>query len=156
MQFIAGNEEKTMDKKKVLFVCIHNSARSQMAEAFLNLLAGDRFKAESAGLEPGILNPLAVEAMKEIGIDISGNKTKSVFDFIEQGKLFNYVITVCDETSGSRCPIFPGHAKRLHWNFADPSALEGTHREKLEKTREIRDQIRAKTEAWIKETDVAD
>jgi len=147
---------RDMEKKKVLFVCIHNSARSQMAEAFLNLLAGDRFEAESAGLEPGILNPLAVEAMKEIGIDISGNKTKSIFDFIKQGKLFHYVITVCDDTSGSRCPIFPGHAKRLHWNFPDPSALEGTHGEKLEKTREIRDQIRATTEAWIQETDTAD
>ena len=147
---------RDMEKKKVLFVCIHNSARSQMAEAFLNLLAGDRFEAESAGLEPGSLNPLAVEAMREIGIDISGNKTKSIFDFIKQGRLFHYVVTVCDDTSGSRCPIFPGHAKRLHWNFPDPSALEGTHGEKLEKTREIRDQIRAKTEAWIKETDIAD
>jgi arsenate reductase len=142
-----------MGRKRVLFVCIHNSARSQMAEAFLNSLAGDRFEAESAGLEPGSLNPLAVEAMKEIGIDITGNKTKSVFDFIRQGKLFHYVITVCDETSGGRCPIFPGYASRLHWNFPDPSALEGTYEKKLEKTREIRDQIMAKTEAWIKETD---
>jgi arsenate reductase len=127
-----------------------------MAEAFLNLLAGDRFEAESAGLEPGALNPLAVEAMKEIGIDISRNKTKSVFDFIKQGKLFHYVITVCDETGGSRCPLFPGYAKRLHWNFADPSALEGTHEEKLKKTREIRDHIRANIEEWTKETDIAD
>jgi arsenate reductase len=144
---------RDMGRKRVLFVCIHNSARSQMAEAFLNSLAGDRFEAESAGLEPGSLNPLAVEAMKEIGIDITGNKTKSVFDFIRQGKLFHYVITVCDETSGGRCPIFPGYASRLHWNFPDPSALEGTYEKKLEKTREIRDQIMAKTEAWIKETD---
>jgi len=143
-----------MDKKKVLFVCIHNSARSQMAEAFLNLLAGDRFEAESAGLEPGSLNPLAVEVMKEIGIDISGNRTKGVFEFIKAGKLFNYVITVCDETSGNRCPIFPGYTKRLHWNFPDPSALEGTHEEKLKKTREIRDQIRANIEAWLKEVDL--
>lgn len=141
-----------MDKKKVLFVCIHNSARSQMAEAFLNSLAGDRFEAESAGLEPGSLNPLAVEAMKEIGIDISGNRVKGVFEFIKSGKLFHYVITVCDETSGNRCPIFPGYAKRLHWNFPDPSALEGTHEEKLNKTREIRDQIRTVIEAWIRET----
>ncbi len=140
-----------MDKKKVLFVCIHNSARSQMAEAFLNSLAGDRFEAESAGLEPGSLNPLAVEAMKEIGIDISGNRVKGVFEFIKAGKLFHHVITVCDETSGNRCPIFPGYAKRLHWNFPDPSALEGTHEEKLNKTREIRDQIRGRIEAWIKE-----
>ncbi len=140
-----------MERKKVLFVCIHNSARSQMAEAFLNSLAGDRFEAESAGLEPGALNPLAVEVMAEIGIDISGNATKSVFDFIKQGRLFHYVITVCDDTSGSRCPIFPGYAKRLHWSFPDPSAVEGTNSKKLEKTRETRDQIRAKIEAWIGE-----
>ncbi len=142
-----------MEKKKVLFVCIHNSARSQIAEAFLNLLARDRFEAESAGLEPGSLNPLAVEVMKEIGIDISGNKTKSVLDFIKQGKLFHYVITVCDETSGNRCPIFPGYAKRLHWNFPDPSTIEGTHEEKLQETRKIRDAIKARIEAWIKEAE---
>jgi arsenate reductase len=138
-------------KRKVLFVCIHNSARSQMAEAFLNLLAGDRFEAESAGLEPGSLNPLAVEAMKEIGIDISRNRVKGVFEFIKTGKFFHYVITVCDETSGNRCPIFPGYAKRLHWNFPDPSRLEGTYDEKLEKTRQIRDDVKARIEAWIKE-----
>jgi len=145
-----------MGKKKVLFVCIHNSARSQMAEAFLSELGGDRLEAESAGLEPGLLNPLVVEVMNEIGIDISQNTTKGVFDFIKQGKLFHYVITVCDDTSGSRCPIFPGYAKRLHWNFPDPSALEGTREEKLKKTREIRDQIRAHIEVWLKETDAAD
>ena len=140
-----------MEKKKVLFVCIHNSARSQMAEAFLNALGGDRFVAESAGMEPGELNPLVVEVMKEIGLDISGNQTKSVFDFVKQGRLFLYVITVCDETSGDRCPVFPGYAKRLHWNFPDPSALEGTQEEKLAQTRIIRDQIRKKIENWIKE-----
>jgi arsenate reductase len=86
-----------MEKIKVLFVCIHNSARSQMAEAYLNELAGDRFIAESAGIEPGVLNQLVVESMKEDGIDISGNMTKSVFDFYKHGKLFNYVITVCDK-----------------------------------------------------------
>jgi arsenate reductase len=122
-----------------------------MAEAFLNLLAGDRFEAESAGLEPGTLNPLAVEVMKEIGIDISGNRTKGVFEFIKAGKLFNYVITVCDETSGNRCPIFPGYAKRLHWSFKDPSSLEGPCEKRLSKTREIRDEIRTGIEGWIKE-----
>ncbi len=144
-----------MEKKKVLFVCIHNSARSQMAEAFLNTMAGDRFEAESAGLEPGALNPLAVEAMMEIGIDISKNATKSVFDFIKQGRLFQYVITVCDETSAGRCPIFPGYAKKLHWNFPDPSMVEGTHEEKLKKTREIRDQIKTMIAGWIASTHVA-
>ncbi len=140
-----------MQKKKVLFVCIHNSARSQMAEAFLNTIGGDRFEAESAGLEPSTLNPLAVEAMKEIGIDIAVNKTKSLFDFIKGGKLFNYVITVCDETSADRCPVFPGYARKLHWNFQDPSALEGTYEERLEKTRRIRDKIKAGIEEWLKE-----
>ena len=140
-----------MEKKKVLFVCVHNSARSQMAEALLNNIAGDRFEAESAGLEPGTLNPLAVEAMKEKGMDISQNKTKGVFDFIKAGKLFNYVITVCDETSSDICPLFPGYAKRLHWSFRDPSSLEGTYEERLEETREIRDEIKARIEKWLKE-----
>ncbi len=123
-----------------------------MAEAILNTLGADRFEAESAGLEPGALNPLVVEVMKETGTDISRNATKSVFDFLRQGKLFHYVITVCDETSGQRCPVFPGFAKRLHWSFPDPSALKGTHEEKLQETRKIRDAIKAKIEAWIKET----
>ena len=94
-------------KKRVLFVCIHNSARSQMAEAFLKQACGGEFEAESAGLEPGKLNPVVVEAMKEVGIDISGNATKAVWDFIKSGKPAAYVITVCDETSAERCPIFP-------------------------------------------------
>jgi arsenate reductase len=139
-----------MDRIKVLFVCIHNSARSQMAEAFLNQLAGDVFEAFSAGLEPGKLNPIVVEAMKEVGIDISGNKTKSVFEFYKKSERFNYVFTVCDEASGERCPIFPGIAKKIHWGFPDPSALAGTREEKLAKTREIRDLIKAKIEEFIK------
>jgi len=142
-----------MKKKKVLFVCVHNSARSQMAEAFMNEMAGDRFESESAGIEPGLLNPFVVEAMKEAGIDISGNRTKAVFDFIKAGTLFHYIITVCDETSSDRCPVFPGYGKRLHWSFPDPSVLEGTDSEKLEATRKIRDEIRAKIEDWIHETE---
>jgi arsenate reductase len=131
-----------MTKIKVLFVCIHNSARSQMAEAFLNHLAGESFEASSAGLEKGTLNPLAVEAMKEVGIDISGNQTKDVFDFFTRGLRFNYVITVCDAANSERCPIFPGALSTLHWSFADPSSLSGTHEEKLEMTRKVRDEIR--------------
>ena len=143
-----------MNPITVLFVCIHNSARSQMAETFLNRLGGGKFKAESAGIEPGKLNPIVVEAMKEIGIDISGNPTKSVFDFLNQGKTYDYVITVCDETSGQRCPVFPGKAvKRLHWGFDDPSGLQGTFKEKLEKTIAIRNQIQAKILEFIKEVD---
>ncbi len=109
-------------KQRVLFICVHNSARSQMAEAFLREICGDQFEAHSAGLEPGELNPSAVEAMREIGIDISQKQTQSVFDVFKSGELFSYVITVCDETSAERCPIFPGVAKRLHWSFADPAA----------------------------------
>src|SRR4051812_43623938 len=135
-------------KKNVLFICIHNSARSQMAEAFLNHLCGREFEAHSAGLEPGKLNPVVVEAMREVGIDISGNQTKAVSDMLKSGKSFAYAITVCDETSAERCPIFPGGTTRSHWGFPDPSTLQGSHDEKLARTRVIRDAIKAKVEAW--------
>jgi arsenate reductase (thioredoxin) len=138
-------------KQKVLFICVHNSARSQMAEAFLNDICGDHFEAHSAGLEPGTLNPLAVEAMREIGIDISHKGTQSVFDAFKSGELFAYVITVCDETSAESCPIFPGVTTRLHWSFPDPVALKGTREERLAGTREIRDQIRERIEMWCEE-----
>lgn len=119
----------------VLFVCVHNSARSQMAEALLNHLAGDRFQAESAGLEPGVLNPLAVGAMKHLGIDIADRETRGVFDLFKQGERYGYVITVCDESSGERCPIFPGITRRLHWSFDDPASFTGSYQEKLTQTR---------------------
>ena len=138
-----------MSRQRVLFVCVHNSARSQMAEAFLKKYGGDRFEVESAGLEPGKLNPIVVEVMKEAGIDISQNKTKSVFDFYKQGKLYDYVVTVCDESQSERCPIFPGIAQKLHWGFPDPSRFEGTDKEKLEKTSKVRDQIRQKIKEWV-------
>jgi arsenate reductase len=138
-------------KQKVLFICVHNSARSQMAEAFLNDICGGYFEAHSAGLEPGTLNPLAVEAMREVGIDISHKRTQSVFDVFKSGELFAYVITVCDETSAERCPIFPGVTTRLHWSFPDPAALTGTHKERLAGTRQIRDQIRERIEVWCDE-----
>jgi len=140
-----------MTKKKVLFMCVHNSARSQMAEAFLNDMCGEQFESHSAGLEPGKLNPIVVEAMQEIGLDISRNQTKAVFDMVKSGKTFACVVTVCDETSAERCPIFPGVTTRVHWSFPDPSALQGTHEEKLARTREIRDAIKAKVEAWCAE-----
>ena len=138
-------------KKRVLFVCIHNSARSQMAEAFLNRVCGDIFEAHSARLEPGKLNPIVVEAMQEAGIDISGNPTKAVFDYVKSGKMFAYVITVCDEASAERCPIFVGTTNRLHWSFPDPSSFQGTHEEKLAKTREVRNTIKLKIEQWCEE-----
>ncbi len=138
-----------MSRQKVLFVCIHNSARSQMAEEMLRQLGGDRFDVESAGIEPGKLNPVVVEVLKEVDIDIAGKKTQAVMDLLKQGRLYSYVITVCDETSAERCPVFPGHAKRLHWGFTDPSKFEGTWDEKLKQTRAVRDQIRDKIQAWL-------
>jgi arsenate reductase (thioredoxin) len=138
-------------KKKVLFICVHNSARSQMAAAWLNDICGDYFEAQSAGLEPGELNPLAVQVMNEVGIDISNNETQAVFDVFKRGQIFAYVITVCDETSAEKCPIFPGVTNRVHWSFPDPSALVGTQQERLQGTRKIRDDIRARIEMWCDE-----
>jgi arsenate reductase len=138
-------------KSNVLFICIHNSARSQMAEAWLNQVCGDFFAAESAGLEPGTLNPIVVEAMEEVGIDISKKETRAVFDVFKSGKLFSYVITVCDETSAEKCPIFAGVTRRLHWSFPDPSTLVGSHENKLAEVRKIRDEIRHKIQAWCEE-----
>src|SRR5438067_12755620 len=108
-------------KKKILFICVHNTARSQMAAAWLNEICGDYFEAESAGLEPAELNPLAVQVMDEVGIDISNNKTQAVFDVFKSGQFFPYVITVCDESEAAGCPIFPGVTTRLHWRFPVPS-----------------------------------
>ena len=139
-----------INKKQVLFVCIHNSARSQMAEAFLKQIAGDMFEVESAGIEPGNLNPIVVEAMKEIGIDISENKTQSVQSLLDAGKNFDYIFTVCDETQTERCPLFPGEGKRIHVGFPEPSSFEGSYEEKLQKTIEVRDMVREKVEDWVK------
>ena len=137
--------------KRVLFICIHNSARSQMAEAWLNKICGDFFEAQSAGLEPGTLSPLVVEAMAEVGIDISRKGTQRVFDVWTSGQIFSYVVTVCDQASAERCPIFPRPTTHLHWSFPDPSALRGDHEEKLANVRKIRDEIREKIEAWCDE-----
>jgi arsenate reductase len=138
------------ERTRVLFICVHNSARSQMAEAWLKHLYGDRFEAESAGLEPGTLNPLAVEAMREVGIDISGNRTQAVFDLVKTGRLYAYAITVCDEASAERCPIFAGATKREHWSFPDPAAFTGSDEERLAQTRRVRDAIRARIEDWAR------
>jgi arsenate reductase len=123
-----------------------------MAEAFLNTLAGDRFEAMSAGLEPGTLNPLVIEVMKEVGIDISRSQTKSAFDLYKKGELFSYVITVCDAASAEMCPLFPGLVtKQMHWSFPDPSSFTGTNEEKLVQTRAVRDAIKSKIEEWLGE-----
>lgn len=119
-----------------------------MAEALFNKYCGKSFEAQSAGLEPGTLNPLAVTVMREIGIDISEKPTRSVFDLFKTGQLFAYAITVCDETSAERCPVVPGVTRRLHWGFPDPSGFTGTWEERLEKTRKVRDTIEAKVKDW--------
>ena len=138
-----------MDKPRVLFVCVHNAARSQMAEALLRKWAGDRFEVESAGLEAGILNPLAVAVMREVGIDISAYRTKDVSELYRQGRIYRVVITVCDETSAERCPVFPGVTERLHWSLADPATFEGSWQERLAQTRLVRDRIEEKIRTWL-------
>lgn len=138
------------DRMRVLFICVHNSARSQMAEGWLKHLYGDRFEVDSAGLEPGTINPLAIEAMREVGIDIAGNRTQAVFDLVKAGKLYAHVITVCDEASAERCPIFAGITRRDHWSFPDPAAFTGSDEERLAQTRRVRDAIRSRIEDWVR------
>ncbi len=137
--------------KKILFVCIHNSARSQMAEAFLNEIGAGHFLAESAGLEAGRLNPHVVQVMQKTGINISGNATKEVSDLLKEGRSYDAVVTVCDAASAERCPIFPGNTKRIAWSFADPSQFKGTQEEILEQTREVRDEIKNKITGFVQE-----
>ena len=146
-----------MAKQNVLFICVHNSARSQMAEAWLNEICGDHFAAESAGLEPGTINSLVVDVMNEAGIDLSGKKTRAVFDVWKSARhLFTYVVTVCSESEAEACPIFAGVTTRLHWSFDDPSKFTGTREERLERTRGVRDQIHAKVDSFCEEHCVAD
>ncbi len=126
---------------KVLFLCVHNSARSQMAEAFLKKFGRDRFEAESAGLEPGKLNPYVIRAMAEKGIDISRNPTKNVFDLFEAKRVYQVVVSVCSAEAAEKCPIFPGLSAKLHWPFPDPSSLTGNDDEIMAGVRRVRDQI---------------
>ena len=134
--------------ERVLFLCTGNSARSQMAEAFLRKYAGDRFEAHSAGLEPKGMNPLTIQVMKEAGIDVSGQRSKGISEYL--GKvLFQYLITVCDDAE-KNCPtVWPGVNVRLHWSFEDPAKFEGTIDEKLAKFRQVRDLIEKKIVAWL-------
>jgi arsenate reductase len=138
-----------MEKPKVLFLCTHNSARSQMAEAFLRKYGGDRFEVFSAGLEPTGLHPLAKRAMEEIGFDMAGHQSKDLKQFLGTAH-FGYLITVCARAEAT-CPIFPGASIRLHWPFEDPAAFQGTEEQKLSKFREVRDQIRVRIEFWLSE-----
>lgn len=125
-------------RQKVLFLCTGNSARSQMAEGLLQHLARDRFEVTSAGTHPAGLNPLAVQVMQEIGIDISHHRSKRVDEFL--GQHFHYVITVCDRAKET-CPIFPAASKVLHWSFADPATAQGSVEHRQEVFRQVRDEI---------------
>lgn len=138
------------EKIRVLFICIHNSGRSQMAETFLKIIAGERFEAESAGLDPRPINPYVIKVMEEIGYDLSGNTSDRVMQFFKEGRLYDYVITVCNESIENQCPIFPGIARRLYWPFPDPQKATGTEDEKLDNIRSIRDQIREHIKSWVK------
>jgi arsenate reductase len=138
-----------MRKTKVLFLCTSNSARSQMAEGLLRHYAGDRFEAYSAGLEPKGIHPLAVRVMEEIGLPLTGQRSKDVDEYVGQLH-FGYVITVCSHAD-DKCPIFPDIGQRLRWPFDDPAALEGTDQDKLAKFREVRDQIDRRIREWLAE-----
>jgi arsenate reductase (thioredoxin) len=135
--------------KRVLFVCIHNSARSQMAEEILRKKAGNHFFVESAGLEPGTLNPTVVALLKEKGIDISLKKTQKVADVLNEGRTYDYVIAVCDGANAERCPIFPGASQRIHWRFTDPSQFAGSPEEKMQKVREVYLEIEEAIRKWL-------
>ena len=137
-----------MPKPRVLFLCTGNSARSQMAEGFLRHLAGDRFEAQSAGIDPKGVNPLAITAMREVGVDISGQHSKTAGSLL--GEHFPYVITVCDNAN-ERCPIFPGVVTRLHWPLDDPAKATGSESERLAVFRRIRDEIEERVRAFLKE-----
>jgi arsenate reductase (thioredoxin) len=134
---------------KVLFLCVHNSARSQMAQAFLEKHGEGKFEVESAGLEPGKLNPYVIRAMGEAGIDISHNATKSVFDLFKSGRVFQVVVTVCSKEAAERCPVFPGLSEKHHWPFADPATFKGSDEEIMAGVREVRDQIENALRAFV-------
>lgn len=136
---------------KVLFICEHNSARSQMAEEYLNSMAEGKLTAESAGLEPGDINPFVAEVLNEDGLDIYGKKPQSVFELWKRGEKYNIVITVCSPEVSAKCPIFPGKVFRLNWPFEDPSGLTGDSAEITEKIRKIRDEIKSKIASFIQE-----
>jgi arsenate reductase len=137
------------EKKSAIFVCVHNSARSQMAEAFLKHYGSDLFdRIESGGIEAGTLNPLVVKSMLERGFDISKNRAKTAMEFVRTGAHFDYVVTVCDPANSERCPIFPGINVRLRWSFPDPSALTGTDENKLKTIHTIRDEIEETVKNW--------
>ena len=135
-------------RRKVLFLCTGNSARSQMAEGLLRAIAGERVEVFSAGSKPSRVNPFAIRAMRQRGIDISGQRSKHLSEYL--GQPFDFVITVCDQAAET-CPIFPGRAQRIHWSFPDPAAAEGNEDETLAAFEQVRDDLEAKLRAWIAE-----
>jgi arsenate reductase len=137
-----------MKKRSVLILCTGNSARSQMAEGILRHIAGEKYEVESAGVEPSSVRPEAVEAMRDLGIDISKHRSKSVNEFLD--RRFDYIITVCDNAKES-CPLFPGNADRIHWSFEDPAAVEGSGEERLSAFRKVRDQIWERLKSFDRE-----
>ncbi len=146
---MSRTEQDRTGKPRILAICIHNSARSQMTEEFIRKCAGDAVEVESAGIEPGTVNPVVAELLLEDGIDIRTKATRSVFDLHRAGKSFDYVIAVCDPEAAERCPIFPAEQKRLHWPFPDPSAATGTLEEKMAAIRPIRDEIHRTVTAFL-------
>jgi arsenate reductase len=138
-----------MSRTRVLFLCTHNSARSQMAEAFLRTCGDDRYEAFSAGLEPREIDPLTVRVMAERGIDISAQRSKGLAEYLGHVH-FGLLITVCDRAE-RECPVFPGVATRLHWSFADPAATVGSEEERLAAFREVRDAIHVQVREWLGE-----
>ncbi len=133
-------------KRRALILCTGNSARSQMAEGLLRALAGERFDVFSAGTKPSTVNPLAIAAMDERGVDIRAQRSKHLNEYVEQP--FDYVITVCDNAA-ENCPVFPGPARRIHWSFPDPAAAQGSDAERLAAFQQVRDAIEARLRAWI-------
>ena len=137
------------EKKKVLFICVHNSARSQIAEVYLREFGDDLFEVESAGLEPGRLNPYVVEVLKEDGIDITDKKTKSAWELFRAGKRYDYVITVCSREAEEKCPVWPQPTERRSWSYPDPSKFTGTEEEITVKVRELRNIMKEQVKQFI-------
>ena len=139
-------QEGENTSRRVLFLCTHNSARTQMAEGLLRHLVGDRFEVYSAGTEATSIRPEAISAMAELGVDISGQESETLHRYL--GESFDYVVTVCDDANEA-CPVFPGAKNRLHWSFRDPSRATGSEEERLEVFREVRDEIRGRIESEL-------
>ncbi len=137
------------DKTKVLFLCVHNSGRSQIAEEYLKRIGGSNFEVESAGLQPTDINPFVLEVMKEDGFDLSEKKTQSAWELFKAGRMFRYVITVCDRAHEEECPLFPRPFVQLNWPFPDPRSFTGTEDERIQKTRQLRDSIKARVEQFV-------